>query len=1376
MPWRPPYEDVNATFAPTYNVGLTGLLATVALVTFFELKRRTRSARRMIFCPRMVWEGEVEAVSKRHGGDYAAQPRRRVGEVRTFDWVRATLFERTDADVLKHAGLEMYVYLRFVRLCLRLCVFGSCVCAPVLCTAYSTAASHYGYGRFSWYRYTIANIAEHRPGQDKGDSTHHRSRLWMPAVFMALLTAHAVTACYNECAALVELRQDFFTTAPKNADPVAAEQSLRSCMLERLPPHLRTSAALKRHWDALLPGRVHSAVVAVDAPDLTRLEREREAVALHLERLLLKRSRTDREPLVGDSAYPLERLCPAWLRPRSACCAISPGADLDAASAKEQIIPLLRGRLAGQNAAFADERARASASLENAVSSVLFGRSVDDAASDARRLREAVENDDVDDAAAPPSRASESLLREGSRLREAAGRAARRLTSSERHSSTGFVTFTDFTAAALARHMQLAPRPHGAVAHPLPPDRRDVIWENVAESLEAGETRRLFADGFVYMIALYWSFYISICYAISSYRTLVKLGFAPRSEHMPPIQRAVVGYVTTLGPVGLVSIALAVMPISLENVAKKYERRKLKSSAQLSVLHRNFLLQMINLWFTVIAGSIFDAAKEIMEEPETFLRLLGGSMPQVSVYFVELILIKTLVGLPFELSRVAPWLRLRGIRLAAGGALTPRDRKSALFLRPEFPYGNVYTTTLMVLVMAFLFAVIAPLIFPFAACFFAAAYLVYSHNAMHVYVPQYETGGIFFFPAMRRFLGALVATQLTLVAYLMLKRAWGAAGLTLLLPLATRYFQTYVFAGFEKSCNAASVESALGHDHELREPAGAAPAARRKRLSVLLSGGPASPAPDPRGRPGTLGDRIAATFDAFLYRQPLFDDLEAVPDEPEDVEVGVGAGLEVDATPSGCFSYWLGLLQNRMARLVLLLAPLACAYEVTVVNRSLAGGPLLSFAENTSWAPYILNPSWLPLADSPGGGLFFRVITAPNTSSYNAVGFIPASDGAGLAYPRATVDHLLDDAGSVNAGADPRAGWSDDESFFTYQLATDAFPGRHTFLSRTTTPDDAGSWRRVAGGPMFLGLKNADGSPFLEAAALATCDGAQPWTLGTDGRIAGADGYCLSLSGSPDASRPVGRVACGAASAWTFDAATKQLRVQGTNRCLDVDHGVGPKVGLYACHAPGDKDVGHQRWSFDGGALKALSAANGTNCVAVEETLANDCGTAVFFPDASSSTKAYAVATFGELRGANLSLVSSDDLASWTYERPLLETRPDSWDDATLSAGPAPQRLSDGSWLLLYNVDQLWPVDDPAPLPWFGRCALGWAILDGDDFAVLARAPEPLVYAALPWELAGFTDRVVYSDGVRPEGGDVFTVYAGAGDAVVEAFRIEVAV
>ena len=109
-------------------------------------------------------------------------------------------------------------------------------------------------------------------------------------------------------------------------------------------------------------------------------------------------------------------------------------------------------------------------------------------------------------------------------------------------------------------------------------------------------------------------------------------------------------------------------------------------------------------------------------------------------------------------------------------------------------------------------------------------------------------------------------------------------------------------------------------------------------------------------------------------------------------------------------------------------------------------------------------------------------------------------------------------------------------------------------------------------------------------------------------------------------------------------------------------------------------------------------------------------------------------------------------------------------------------RTGGAQWDLLWasnghsnNVDQLWPVSDPAPLPWFGRCALGWAILDGDDVTkVLARAPEPLVYAQLTWEVGGFTDLVVYSDGIKPEGGDEFTVFAGGGDRVVEAFRIKV--
>ncbi len=57
---------------------------------------------------------------------------------------------------------------------------------------------------------------------------------------------------------------------------------------------------------------------------------------------------------------------------------------------------------------------------------------------------------------------------------------------------------------------------------------------------------------------------------------------------------------------------------------------------------------------------------------------------------------------------------------------------------------------------------------------------------------------------------------------------------------------------------------------------------------------------------------------------------------------------------------------------------------------------------------------------------------------------------------------------------------------------------------------------------------------------------------------------------------------------------------------------------------------------------------------------------------------------------------------------------------------------------------------------------------------MLARADEPLVHAQLPWEKDGATAGVIYTEGVKPEGNDTFVLYAGGGDRVVEAFRVQV--
>ena len=72
----------------------------------------------------------------------------------------------------------------------------------------------------------------------------------------------------------------------------------------------------------------------------------------------------------------------------------------------------------------------------------------------------------------------------------------------------------------------------------------------------------------------------------------------------------------------------------------------------------------------------------------------------------------------------------------------------------------------------------------------------------------------------------------------------------------------------------------------------------------------------------------------------------------------------------------------------------------------------------------------------------------------------------------------------------------------------------------------------------------------------------------------------------------------------------------------------------------------------------------------------NDCGTTLWFPEDEDDSiplgkkRAFAIATFGTLRGGNLSLVTSNDgMQSWEDHGEFIFTRPDHWDNATLSSG-----------------------------------------------------------------------------------------------------------
>ena len=79
---------------------------------------------------------------------------------------------------------------------------------------------------------------------------------------------------------------------------------------------------------------------------------------------------------------------------------------------------------------------------------------------------------------------------------------------------------------------------------------------------------------------------------------------------------------------------------------------------------------------------------------------------------------------------------------------------------------------LLAIIICQCYAVIAPVILPFGAIYFASTIVVYKMQCLHVFTTKYESGGILFPIASHRLLVGLIFAQLTLIGYLGLREGY----------------------------------------------------------------------------------------------------------------------------------------------------------------------------------------------------------------------------------------------------------------------------------------------------------------------------------------------------------------------------------------------------------------------------------------------------------------------------------------------------------------------------------------------------------------------------------------------------------------------------
>jgi hypothetical protein len=169
--------------------------------------------------------------------------------VSSFNWVPSVVSVSWD-QVRQIAGLDGYFFLRYIRMNLRICAVTSFWAFAILVPVYATG--DYQNEEEGWYLFSAANVQ------------NGSWRLWVPSVFAYALSGFIFFVMKQEYRHFLDLRMDFLARGNDRLNP----QHQYSLKVENIPYELRSEKALFDYFDKLFPGKVHSASVVLNLPDL----------------------------------------------------------------------------------------------------------------------------------------------------------------------------------------------------------------------------------------------------------------------------------------------------------------------------------------------------------------------------------------------------------------------------------------------------------------------------------------------------------------------------------------------------------------------------------------------------------------------------------------------------------------------------------------------------------------------------------------------------------------------------------------------------------------------------------------------------------------------------------------------------------------------------------------------------------------------------------------------------------------------------------------------------------------------------------------------------------------------------------------------------
>lgn len=371
-----------------------------------------------------------------------------------------------------------------------------------------------------------------------------------------------------------------------------------------------------------------------------------------------------------------------------------------------------------------------------------------------------------------------------------------------KYSSTAFVTFKSRLSQSIAYQMLLS---HDGMEISAAPNPKDVIWDNVTVPRSQVKSRTFITNVALFILSFLWS---SIVTSLNQIAIALQL---------PASQQNYLSVVVLL-------VFLLILPFIFDFSARYYECMKLESEIQNSIMTRYFYYQLVNVYVTVGFGgyNLFNQVIAILQNPKIFVDLLGISIPAVSLFFCNLIIVKIFAAVPIEMLR--PWQTLTIniiTKCMDKRRSTRRDLRTGAFFAWPMLYGWCYPQLMMVLMIMVTYSCIAPFLMPFCTLFFAFAYVMYKYQLLYVYINDYQSAGYMWYAVFDRSLISLIFASITLLGYLSLElnESYYAGPFYFMLPLpfSIMYFWRYCDNKFRKASMHLSLDFSKEIDHRTAE-------------------------------------------------------------------------------------------------------------------------------------------------------------------------------------------------------------------------------------------------------------------------------------------------------------------------------------------------------------------------------------------------------------------------------------------------------------------------------------------------------------------------------------------------------------------------------